>query len=499
LFIIWRVAPFFKPFPSLYARLLNTSLQVFPPEQETDRGTTIEIGFKEYIECSLNSCSVVVMQMDTAHTTDMTTATDLEEEKRKKQQFSLVMSHVTINMAVSIMNFQTRGEFLKNVLGGDYSAVGRYMSYWTGLTACVEFLLNPTIGKLSDTYGRKPFMMLSPYAAIILKSWVLYSPSLLSLTVERVICDGLRTLSGTTMANAAVTDLVKPDKLRSAFSTLYTALGASIVVGPLIASRMSARGTYYAAIGLACIQLYTDQFWLKETLSSDQKRPYAGFVNPFEMFRLFTTGCVATTTSTLVMTFQNLLDVKIMADPLITIQLNTLKWSREATQRFSSILGLGFVLGGKITDFIVNLTGMSNVHKRTTFTHGVTAFVNIMLGLFPSSFTMFLDGIGGWIGTQRSHGIKQLSTNLTLKSGLIGKGELAGLQANLRALCVSVGPFLYAAAYTRGIKIGRPALALLLSSSFVLMAEIYHQKLIVMLKKKASETNETRSCSERKV
>jgi DHA1 family tetracycline resistance protein-like MFS transporter len=405
-----------------------------------------------------------------------------QQKQRKQQQFNLVMAHVTINMAVSIFNFQTRGELLKNVLGGDYSAVGRYMSYWTGLTACVEFLLNPTMGKLSDAYGRKPFMMLSPYAAILLKSWVLYKPSLLSLSVERVVCDGLRTLSGTTMANAAVTDLVEPHQLRQSFSTMYTALGAAIVVGPLIASRMSARATYAASIGLACIQLYTDQFWLEETLPTSQQRPFHGFVNPFEMFRLFTTGSSTTTTSAWVMTFQNLLDVKIMADPLITIQLNTLKWSRQATQQFSSILGMGFVVGGKLTDSIVNVLGWNDLHSRTTFTHGITGLVNVLLGLFPSSATMFLDGVGGWIGTQRSHGIKQLATNLTLKHGSIGKGELAGLQANLRALCVSIGPFLYASAFTRGVKMGKPALALLLSATFVLLAEVYHRKLMVLLK-----------------
>jgi MFS transporter, DHA1 family, tetracycline resistance protein len=245
---------------------------------------------------------------------------DGTQKKAKAAQLSLVMSHLTLNMAVSIMTFTTRGELLKMVLKSkDYSQVGRIMSYWTGITAFVEFLLNPTVGKLSDAYGRKPFMMLSPYAAILLKSWVLMRPSLFSLTVERVVCDGLRTLSGTTMANAAVTDLVEPNKLRGAFSQMYMYLGAAIIVGPLVASKMSARGTYYAAIALAGIQLYTDQFWLQETLADTDRKPYKGFVNPFELFRLFLAGNDAITTSNIVMTFQNLIDVKIMADPLITM------------------------------------------------------------------------------------------------------------------------------------------------------------------------------------
>ena len=82
-----------------------------------------------------------------------------------------------------------------------------------------------------------------------------------------------------------------------------------------------------------------------------------------------------------------------------------------------------------------------------------------------------------WIGTQRTHGIKQLATNLSLKNSNIGKGELQGLQSNLRALCVSIGPFIYAWAFSKGIKIGRPALALVVSGMFVVLAERYHQKL----------------------
>ena len=90
---------------------------------------------------------------------------------------------------------------------------------------------------------------------------------------------------------------------------------------------------------------------------------------------------------------------------------------------------------------------------------------------------MFVDGIGGWIGTQRTHGIKQLTTNLVLQNTSLGKGELQGLQSNLRALCVSIGPFIYAYAFSAGVKIKKPALALILSAFFIMGAEVYHRKL----------------------
>ena len=50
-----------------------------------------------------------------------------------------------------------------------------------------------------------------------------------------------------------------------------------------------------AAIALAAVQLVTDQFMLQETLPPEKKRPFSGFANPFELFRLFTTESTLST------------------------------------------------------------------------------------------------------------------------------------------------------------------------------------------------------------
>ena len=91
---------------------------------------------------------------------------------------------------------------------------------------------------------------------------------------------------------------------------------------------------------------------------------------------------------------------------------------------------------------------------------------------------MVISGFAGWIGDQKPHCIKQMATNLALKTGKFGKGELSGLQANLRALCVSIGPFVYAAAYARGVKVGRPGAAFLAAAVVCTAAELMHQRLI---------------------
>ena len=194
------------------------------------------------------------------------------DAEKRERQLTLVLSHVTINIAVSLLNFTTRGEILRRVLGkrGDYSVVGKWMSYWTGLTALVEFALNPTVGKLSDTYGRKPFMVLSPYAALILKSWVLLRPSLLSLTVERVVCDGLRTLSGTTMGSAAITDLVEPSQLGKANARMFAHWHRHL--GPR--SHQSCRARRHGCHRAGWRPAVHRPVLLQETLLEAQRKPY---------------------------------------------------------------------------------------------------------------------------------------------------------------------------------------------------------------------------------
>jgi hypothetical protein len=84
---------------------------------------------------------------------------------------------------------------------------------------------------------------------------VLYAPTVTSLTVERVVCDGLRTLSGSTMGAAAVADLMPGSQLSKGFSGLWSRMGIALILSPLIASRLSARMSYKAAILFALFQV----------------------------------------------------------------------------------------------------------------------------------------------------------------------------------------------------------------------------------------------------
>ena len=404
------------------------------------------------------------------------------EAKAKKQQLRLVQIHCAINMAVSMMNFTSRGILLQEVLGGDYSKVAGYMSTWTGVTALIEFCLNPTLGKLSDAYGRKTFMVIAPYAALVLKTIVLMFPSVSTLTLERIVCDGLRTMSGTTMGSAAITDLVPKDQLGKAYSELWAWMGMAIIGSPLLASRMSARGSYVAALLLASVQLVADQFYLKETLPREKRKAFPGFANPLEVFRLFNSGKTLQTASALT-ALQNMLDPKILADFWIILQLEGLQWSSSQSQLFTGFIGFGLIAGRKITSWGLDKYG---IHGFTTMCHYVNAVEMFLIGLLPSTMTMGVSSLLGFMSGQKSNGVKQMLAKAAFDRQKttrdFGNGELSGLQANLRALMVSISPFLYAAFYRAGKNRGMKGGAFIGAAIVVMCAEMMHKRLRSQLK-----------------
>eukprot|EP00940_MAST-03C_sp_MAST-3C-sp2_P001318 g1318.t1 len=406
----------------------------------------------------------------------------VKEISFKQQQLMLVRSHCVINMAVSILNFSTRGEIMLKLLNGDTEKLSAYLGYWTSTTAAIEFLVNPTIGRLSDTIGRKPFLMLSPYAALVLKTWVLLKPSILSLTVERIVCDGLRTLCGSTMGQTAITDLVAADEVAKEFSSLYAYMGAAIVASPLIAAQMSSRGTYVAAIALAAVQLVTDQFFLKETLRpEDRSAAFEGVASPFDIVRLFTSGPALASISA-VMALQYMVDPKIMVDPWFTLQVGSLKWTRRQSQLFTAFIGLGLMLGRKVTGITMDKKTGLGESGHTTLTNAVTIFSNLLLGMLPSSPSMIAVGILTIVGSQRMNGMKQMASRVSsdarLTTSPFGKGEFSGLIANLRALLVAIAPVIYARVYRTGLRFGRVGGTFLAAALVVASSEWIHRNFV---------------------
>jgi DHA1 family tetracycline resistance protein-like MFS transporter len=85
------------------------------------------------------------------------------QSKHEDTQRTLRWAAVTLaTFAFGIaMVVPTRASLLLSAVNGDAQMAGSIMARNTSIGAALEFLLNPIVGQLSDSYGRKPFLMLS--------------------------------------------------------------------------------------------------------------------------------------------------------------------------------------------------------------------------------------------------------------------------------------------------------------------------------------------------
>jgi hypothetical protein len=112
----------------------------------------------------------------------------------------------------------------------------------------------------------------------------------------------------------------------------------------------------------------------------------------------------------------------------------------RANSIYLSMWGLCGSAGGLFVPLVLPLLGKRLYASATTFTNFLAC---VMWGAVPRAWAMFL-GLGlhfPGINANSSLPLKTQATELAIAAGL-GRGEFAGYFGNLRALTVSVGPFI---------------------------------------------------------
>ena len=162
---------------------------------------------------------------------------------------------------------------------------------WGGLLATVfavmQFLCGPTIGSLSDRFGRRPVLLIS--LAVMAFDYLLMAVAgtMWLLIVGRII-GGITAATQSTSA-AYMADISKPEEKAANFGLIGAAFGVGFVLGPLIGGLLGAFGTrapFYAAAALATANLVFGYFVLPETVTDRIRRPFSlSRANPLGAFR----------------------------------------------------------------------------------------------------------------------------------------------------------------------------------------------------------------------
>ena len=118
----------------------------------------------------------------------------------------------------------------------------------TSFSLC-QFLAGPVLGQMSDKMGRKPILILSQIGTCLGFVILALSQNLWMVYLARIL-DGI-TAGNLTVAQAAISDVTKPQERAKAFSLIGVSFGLGFFVGPAIAAFLSHFGSQAPAWGAA--------------------------------------------------------------------------------------------------------------------------------------------------------------------------------------------------------------------------------------------------------
>ena len=139
----------------------------------------------------------------------------------------------------------------------------------------MQFAAGPTLGNLSDRFGRRPVLLLSLFALAVDYLIMGFAPALWLLFVGRALAG----IAGATYAtaNAFIADISPPHQRAQNFGLLGAGFGVGLVAGPLIgglAGELGTRAPFFAAAALAFANLAYGALVLPESLAPESRRRF---------------------------------------------------------------------------------------------------------------------------------------------------------------------------------------------------------------------------------
>jgi len=133
--------------------------------------------------------------------------------------------------------------------------------------AIFGFFFGPILGKLSDKYGRKPFMLISQAGTLVGFIILIFANNLIVLFIARIV-DGI--FSGQfPISKAIIGDVVPPKERPKQMTNIGIAFTLAFLIGPAIGGFLSPFGIMGPGIVASILAGFTfifTSFYLKETL-----------------------------------------------------------------------------------------------------------------------------------------------------------------------------------------------------------------------------------------
>eukprot|EP00035_Acanthoeca_spectabilis_P003435 m.93259 g.93259 ORF g.93259 m.93259 type:complete len:428 (+) comp12123_c1_seq1:170-1453(+) len=316
------------------------------------------------------------------------------------------------------------------------------------LGSLAEFVVCPAMGRLSDSYGRKNFIVGNLTVTMLMELVIYFMGGNKNVLIGAGVVSTASMTGFLTILRAGLSDKLTGTDLGVAHARTGIAAGLSVILGPLaasfIASRYNNRAVYLLAAAVTAVNIATLSLKMDETLAEDKRKPMKWEeANPMSFVRLLSNGARLRLCSFA-------LAMQCIAEPRFVFPYATLIWrdrfnyDAATLGKLSSIFGLVYMIGA-----IVAKKRMTQVGARRHVTESNVA--NMLAWLAWSKYNGFNGTVASYClfipGIRKRDGLEVMITDTCSSQGW-GKGEISAMMNNFKSMSAVLAPSLFSTSFT---------------------------------------------------
>jgi DHA1 family tetracycline resistance protein-like MFS transporter len=195
--------------------------------------------------------------------------------KPRRAGFIFIFITVVLDMLSLGMILPVLPKLVESFLGGDTAQAAEIFGVFGTAWALMQFFFSPLLGALSDSYGRRPVVLISNFGLGLDYVLMALAPNLWWLFAGRVLSG----ISSATVAAsyAYITDVTPAEQRAAKFGMIGAAFGLGFVLGPALGGVLGAvdpRLPFWIAAGLSLLNGLYGLLVLPESLPRERRMAF---------------------------------------------------------------------------------------------------------------------------------------------------------------------------------------------------------------------------------
>jgi len=200
------------------------------------------------------------------------------------------MPFIMLTTLIDMMSIGLIIPVLPALVGG-FTGSQAEQAFWYGVVTfafgLANFFASPVLGAISDSYGRRPVLLLGFCGLALSFLLTALATALWMLIAVRLVSGAMQ--ANIAVSNAYVADITPAEERAKRFGMLGAMFGIGFILGPVMGGLLGAidlRLPFFAAGSLALLNLLYGWFVLPESLPADRRRAFAWTsANPIRSLR----------------------------------------------------------------------------------------------------------------------------------------------------------------------------------------------------------------------